>query len=176
MPNMINRLLHAEFEKEFKDKGSYLVLNMSRLKAEDAHDLRGRMKEKGIRFRVVKNRLARLALEKNGLGELGGYLQGQCAIVYGEDEETAIQAAKILHEAFKGVKPEARPAKIAAAFMEGETLPPEKAVHLHTLPDKATLRAQIVGAIQGPMRGLAAAIAGPGASLARVLNARAEGE
>ncbi|HHI69324.1 MAG TPA: 50S ribosomal protein L10 [Planctomycetes bacterium] len=159
MPNMINRLLHAEFEKEFKDKGAYLVLNMSHLKAEDAHALRGRMEEKGTRFRVVKNRLARLALEKNGLGELGGYLQGQCAIIYGDEEETAIQAAKI-----------------AAAFMEGETIPPEKAQNLHTLPDKATLRAQLVGAIQGPMRGLAAVLAGPGASLARAINARAEGE
>ncbi len=176
MPNMINRLLHSEFEKEFKDKGSYLVLSMNRLKAEDAHALRGRMKEKGIRFRVVKNRLARLALEKNGLGELGKFLRGQCAIVYGEEEEAAIQAAKILQETFKGVKPEDRPAKIAGAFMEGEAIPPEKAAALHTLPDKATLRAQIVGAIQGPMRGLAAVIAGPGASLARALNARAEGE
>ena len=175
MPNMINRLLEAEFEREFKDKGSFLVLEMSGLKAEDAHDLRGKMKEKGIRFRVVKNRLARIAFEKNGMGELGKSLAGQCAIIYGEEEEAAIQAAKILQESMKGIKPEARPARIRGAFMDGEAIPAEKAQILHTLPDKATLRSQIVGAIQGPMRGLAAVIAGPGASLARALNARAEG-
>ncbi len=176
MPNMINNLLRGEFEKEFKDKGSYLVLTLDGLKAEDAHALRGRMKEKGIRFRVVKNRIARIALENAGVGELGKFLRGQCAVIYGEEEESAIQAAKILQDTFKGIKPEQRPAKIAGAFMEGETLPPEKAKNLHTLPDKATLRAQIVGAIQGPLRGLAVAIAGPGASLARALNARAEGD
>ncbi len=176
MPNMINRLLEAEFESEFKDKGAFLVLGLNGLKAEDAHQLRGKMKEKGIRFRVVKNRIARIALEKNGISGLGEVLKGQCAVIYGEDEEAAIQAAKILNESMKGVKPEARPATIKGAYMDGETLPPEKAQALHTLPDKATLRAQIVGLIQAPMRGLAAVISAPGASIARALNARVEKE
>jgi len=176
MPNMINKLLVSEFEREFKDKGSFLILEFRGLKAQDAHELRGKMKEKGIRFRVVKNRLAKIAFERNGIGELGQALAGQCAVIYGEDEEAAIQAAKILQEAMKGVKPEQRPARIRGAYMDGETLPAEKAAYLHTLPDKATIRAQIVGAIQAPLRGLAAVLAAPGASIARALNARAEGE
>jgi len=174
MPNIINKLLNEELQKEFKGKDSILVVGFNKWPAQDAHELRGKLTEEGIKLRVVKNRIAIKAFESIGLGELGKYLKGQCAIAYGDDEASAIKAAKILEEAMKGKKKDARPLKVKAAYMEGKVIPPEEAENLHTLPDKDTLRSMLIGVIQAPLRKLAVCINEPGAQICRAINAHFE--
>ncbi len=174
MPNLINKLLNVQMEKEFKDKDSLLLIGFEKWLAQEAHELRGKLTEQGIRLRVVKNRIAKKALTSLGMEELGQYLKGQCAIAYGEEEGAAINAAKILEEAMKGKKRELRPLKVKAAFLEGKVLSPEEAENLHLLPDKDTVRAMLAGAVKGVLTRIAVVLSEPGAGICRAIKAHSE--
>ena len=175
MPNIINTLLFSEMDASFKGRDSLLVVTLDGLTAEDSHSLRGKLKEQGVSLRVIKNRVASKVFQACGVADLGGHLAGMCAVAYGEEDGAAITAAKVIEEAMKPHK-KVRPVNVRTALLDGEILPPEAAVQMHTMPDKNTVRAMIVGTIQAPLRSLAAVLAAPASSVTRAINARAEGE
>ena len=85
--------------------------------------------------------------------------------------EATVTAAKILS---KSEPKKAGKIAFRAAVLEGSALSAEDAQALANVPDKDTLRAQLVGALQGPMRALAATLAAVPGGMARVLQARAD--
>jgi large subunit ribosomal protein L10 len=122
----------------------------------------------GARLRVLHNRTAKKALEKAGWPKkVGEVLRGPTAIIFGGEGPTTI--AKSLLEWVRQDKT----LVVKGAVAEGEFFD-AKAVtaSLARMPDKRTLRAMMLGAIQGPGRGIAAVLAAPAASLARAIQAR----
>jgi len=176
MPNLINKLLFTELEAELEGRDSVLVLGLERFSALEAHDLRNTLAKEGIALRVVKNRIAAKALSAAGLGGVSAYVKGQCALVFGAEDGAAIRAAKVVEESLKGKKPDQKHLAIRAALLEGDVIPPERTAGLHLLPDKNTVRAMLLGAIQAPLRCLAVVIGAPGASLARAAKAHSEAD
>jgi large subunit ribosomal protein L10 len=121
----------------------------------------------GARMRIVHNRTARAALVGAGWPEsVAKLLRGQTAIVYGGEGVPAI--SKAIVEWGRGDKTFV----IKGAIAEGEFYDAKGVGALSRMPDKNTLRAMLAGAIAGPARGVASILAAPGASLARVLQAR----
>jgi len=97
-------------------------------------------------------------------------ITGNIGIAYGS-AEAAIHAAKLI------VTPEARKAgklKLTAGVFDGSVLGARDAAALADVPDQDTLRAQLVGLIQGPSRSLASLIQAVPSGMARVLQARAD--
>jgi ribosomal protein L10 len=89
-------------------------------------------------------------------------------------EASAITAARLVREfaaQHKGLSIE-----ILAGVIEGEVIAGADATHIADMPDKRTVRAQLVGAIAGPARSLAAALHAVSAGLARCLDQRAKSE
>ncbi|MGK0184462.1 MAG: large subunit ribosomal protein L10 [Verrucomicrobiales bacterium] len=131
--------------------------------------IRSRLREAGATFHVAKNAFVKQACAKAGLPEeLAEHLTGQTAIVSGDSDVCA--AAKIVKTfATEFEKPEIR-----AGAMDGNLLSKENVLALANLPTKDVLLATLLGVLQAPASKLVRTLNEPGASLARVLQAKAD--
>jgi large subunit ribosomal protein L10 len=113
-----------------------------------AAELRAKLREADTSFRVVKNRLTKLAAEKTGEERLAELLEGPTALAFVRGDTA--QAAKAIstfnreHEVltFKG------------GFMEGLTLDEEKFKAIARLPAREVLNGQLAGVVASPLTGL----------------------
>jgi large subunit ribosomal protein L10 len=132
-------------------------------------DLRKQLKGAAAEYKVVKNRLARLAIKGSALDSLGAHFKGPTGLVFTKQDPVAV--AKALHAFVKN-----NPAlTIKLGLVEGKVLQPAELKALADLPSKEQLRAQIVGAVQGPMSQLVSLLQAPMRQLVYVLEARGKG-
>ena len=132
-------------------------------------DLRKQLKATAAEYKVVKNRLARLAVKGSPLHPLAPHLTGPTGLVLTTHDPVAV--AKAL-QAFVRANPALA---IKVGFVEGQVLQPPELRALADLPSKEALRAQLVGAIEGPMSQLVSLLTAPQRELVRVLEARSKG-
>lgn len=119
-----------------------------------ATDLRRKLRAAGVEYVVVKNTLAKRALDQAAIPELAGHLAGPTALVLaGRDP---VSAAKVLTDF---AREHERPA-IRVGLVEGKAVSPDQVKRLATLPSKAELLAQLGGAFQAPMAGWVGALQG----------------
>ena len=172
MPNLIKRLVTAEYKPAFENAGGMLIVSMSGISVAEVEVLRGALDDGDLKFKMVKNSLAKRVLSETGYELAPDVLVGNIAIAWGSAEST-IHAAKIVHgsEVRKAGK-----LTVRAGVLEGSLLSEADAKALADIPDKDALRSQIVGLLQGPARGLAATLAALPSGLARVLDAHASQE
>jgi large subunit ribosomal protein L10 len=132
-------------------------------------DLRKQLKATAAEYKVVKNRLARLAVKDSPFDSLAQHLVGPTGMVLTEQDPVGV--AKTLQTFVR-----ANPAlTIKAGLVEGKLLEAQELRALADLPPKETLRAQLVGALQGPMSQLVTLLTAPHRELARVLEVRSQG-
>ena len=113
-----------------------------------AAELRGNLREADASFRIVKNRLTKLAAEKAGEERLAALLEGPTALTFVRGDTA--QAAKAIttfnkeHEvlSFKG------------GFMDGVDLDEEKFKSIARLPSREVLDGQLAGIVASPLTGL----------------------
>ena len=132
-------------------------------------DLRKQLKATAAEYRVVKNRLARLAVKDSALGPLAPHLKGPTGVVLTKQDPVGV--AKTL-QAFVRANPALT---IKVGIVEGKVLEAPELKALADLPSKDALRAQLVGAVQGPLSQLVSLLTAPHQELARVLEARSKG-
>jgi large subunit ribosomal protein L10 len=170
MPSLVNRLVVEELRREFKDAQGMLVVSFGGLTVKESEALRGQMAAKGVKFSMVRNSLARIALKDRGLEFADGMLAGNTGIAYGP-AEAAIHAAKLFTTA--EVK-KAGKVTIRVGMLEGKLLDAKDSNALASVPDRKTLNGKLVSCIAGPLRGVVGVLnAGP-AGMARLLQARAD--
>ena len=167
MPNVVNEILLQDLEKEFKDAGSCLVVSFDALTVETDQAVRRKFDEMGLRYQVVKNRLAQKALANMDV-DLSDAFKGKCGVVFAEEEQ-AISAAKALQEMMQKAKKS--PIKVTGGLIEGEAITGAAAAMIAHMPDKNTVRAMLATAISGPARSLATCVSGLPSGLARVMQA-----
>ena len=132
-------------------------------------DLRKQLKTAAAEYKVVKNRLARLAVKDSRLDPLAPHLTGPTGLVLTKQDPVGV--AKALQAFVK-----ANPAlAIKVGFVEGKVLAAPELKALADLPSKEALRAQLVGALQGPMSQLVTLLTAPHRELVHVLEARSKG-
>jgi large subunit ribosomal protein L10 len=174
MPNQINEIIVRQLSDEFARAEGMVIVSMNGLTVSETEALRDSLAERGVRLRMVRNRLARLALKNRGIDAGEDIFTGGVACAWGSSED-AISVAKIVAKAAKSTDPKKAP-KLAfrGGFFEGNLLDARSAAALAELPSKNELRAMLLGLLSGPARSLATLVAAPGSSLARVLQARAD--
>ena len=173
MPNLINEIIVRQLSDEFARAEGLVIVSLTGLTVRETEDLRTALAERGVRLRMVRNRLARLALKSRGLEAGEELFDGNVACAWGSSEE-AIKIAKVVAKAVKRADPKKK-SKLAfrGGFFEGNLLDAKAAAALAELPGKEELRATLLGLLSGPARALAVLLQAPGASLARVLQAHA---
>jgi large subunit ribosomal protein L10 len=140
------------------------VINPRGINANKNHGIRRRLHEKGLKMMVVKNTLAKRAV---GDGKLKGFdklLDGPSAVIYGKASISTL-ARLLLDERKTDEKLELR-----GIFFDGELYTGDKGVEqVSKLPTREEAVANVLAAILGPGRKLAAALKGPGGKLGAVL-------
>jgi large subunit ribosomal protein L10 len=113
-----------------------------------AAELRSKLREADASFRIVKNRLTKIAADQAGEERLAALLQGPTALAFVRGDTA--QAAKAIttfnkeHEVltFKG------------GFMDGTTLDEVAFKSIAKLPGREVLNGQLAGVVASPLTGL----------------------
>lgn len=172
MPNLVNQILMKELEEGFEEMGSCLVMSFDTLTVEQDQELRNKLRDAGVQYKVVKNRLAERALEARGL-QMGDAFTGKCGVVFAP-EEKAIAAAKLVREFAKKIKKP--PVVVTGGVIEGVAVHGAEASTIADMPDRDTVNTQIAIAISGPARSLATVTNAVGGGLARCIQAKIDKE
>jgi large subunit ribosomal protein L10 len=136
------------------------------LTVQELSELRKQLRAVSAQYKVVKNRLARLAIASSALEGLGTHLTGPTAIILSKEDPVAV--AKALHAFARAHQALA----IKAGYVEGQMLPPSELKALADLPSRDALRAQLVGSIQGVLATLVGLINAPHRELVYILEQR----
>jgi large subunit ribosomal protein L10 len=130
--------------------------------------LRGKVREAGGEFHILKNTLARLAFEQAGMSVPGGYLEGSTAASFAFEDAPAL--AKAVTDFARTVEF----LKIKGGFLENRPMDSQQVTALAELPPLPVMRAQLLGTILAPTSQLARTLAEPARSLAAVFRAYVE--
>ena len=131
-------------------------------------ELRRKLREAKIDYRVVKNTLAARAAQGTPVEPLAEKFVGPTALVMSYDD--VIAPAKMLVDFMK----DRETFGIRTAIVEGKVIDLKGVQALAKMPGLNELRAQLLGMLTQPAAKLARMIAAPGQQLARVLGARRE--
>ena len=165
MPNELKMLMADELARHYQIGTDFVVVAHTKLSGTEITDLRKRLREQGVRMKVIKNSIAVRALEAGGLGEGKEFLQGPCAMMSGDVEMPEL--CKIIAECVKKLQEKLL---IRGGVMDGSQLSPETVNRLAGIPSLPVLHAQIVSGFQAPIARMAAAFQSLLWSLARALD------
>jgi large subunit ribosomal protein L10 len=137
-----------EIAAQIEGAAAIFAVDYRGISVPQAAELRGKLREADASFRVVKNRLTKLAAEKAGEDRLAQLLEGPTALTFVRGD-TALAAKAIStfnkeHEilAFKG------------GFMDGVTLDQDRFKSIARLPSRDVLNGQFAGVVASPLTGL----------------------
>jgi large subunit ribosomal protein L10 len=158
----------AELTERLKTTDTLIVADYRGLTVTQIDDLRTELLKHGARFSVVKNTLTRRAAEAAGADVLLGLVEGPSAIAFLEADGDPVAVAKALADAARTT----RVLAVRGGLLEGSELSPEDVANLAKLPPADVLRAQLVGALAGPLTTVVGLFAAPMRDLVGVLQAR----
>ena len=160
--------LIAEY-KEWLDKSRAIILvEYVGLTMKDIDSLRGKAREVGGEFHIIKNTLANLAFEQAGFPIPQGYFEGSTAAGFAFEDAPAM--AKTMADFSKSVES----LKIKGGFLEHQPMSMRQVIALAELPPLPIMRAQLLGTLMAPASKVARILAEPARQVAAILQAYAE--
>ena len=139
MSKQVKDLITKELTTRLKDLDGVAVINPRGIDANKNNGIRRRLREKGLRMTVVKNTLARRAVEGGKLKGFDKLLDGPSAVIYGKASISAI-ARQLLDEKKADEKLELR-----GVFFDGEVYVGDKGVEqVSKLPTREEAIGQLV--------------------------------
>ena len=148
-----------EMTTQFDKSEAVIVTHYQGLTVSQLDELRKQMREQGIIFKITKNRITKLALEKTRCKDLSNLFNGPTAIALSKD---AIQSAKILTKFSKDNKN----LKILGGIMGNDILDLAGVQNVATLPSLDEARAKIVGILRSPAKKIASILLAPASKIA----------
>ena len=149
----------SEMTTQFDKSEAVIVTHYQGLTVNQLDELRAKMREHGIIFKITKNRITKLALEKTRCKELSDLFSGPTAVALSED---AITSAKILTNFSK----EHSNLKILGGIMGNDILDVAGVKNVATLPSLDEARAKIVGILRSPAQKIASILLAPASKIA----------
>ena len=149
----------TEMTTQFDTCESVIVTHYQGLTVSQLDDLRKRMREHGIIFKVTKNRITKLALEKTKCKDISKLFNGPTAVAMAKD---AITSAKILTKFSK----ENENLKILGGIMGSDVLDVAGVQNVATLPTLEEARAKILGILRSPAQKIASILLAPASKIA----------
>ena len=158
----------AEVAQLLTDTDNLFVSDYRGLTVAELAELRGKLRESGASFKIVKNTLGSIAAERAGREPVKELLHGPTGVTFcGED---LVGAAKALAD-FAKTHPQV---EVRGGLLESSLIEPDEFKTLASLPPRDVLIAQLVGTMAAPMTGLVTVLQGTVSGFVRALNQVAE--
>ena len=154
-----------EMKEVFSSSEAVMIAQYQGLNVKELDSLRKELREKGILFKITKNRITKIALKDSPCKDLEKYFTGPTAAAMSSD---AITSAKILTKFAKSHNK----LKIVAGFMDGKVLDQKEVAIIATLPSLEEARAKIVGILATPAQKLVSILLAPGSKIANLARAK----
>ena len=148
-----------EMTAQFEKSEAVLVTHYQGLSVKQLDNLRKQMRKHGIQFKITKNRITKIALEKSRCKDLSNLFTGPTAVALSED---AITSAKILTKFSK----ENADLKILGGIMGKEILDVAAVANVATLPTLNEARAKIIGILRSPAQKIVSILLAPASKIA----------
>ena len=134
----------AEVSERLKKAQAVVLAEYRGLPVEDITVLRSKARASGVYLRVLKNTLARRAVQGTPFEKLADQMVGPLA--YGISDDP-VAAAKVLHAYAKGNDK----LVIKAGAMPGHVMNAKEVGQLATMPSREELLAKLLGTMQAPI-------------------------
>lgn len=145
----VKKQLVAELAEKIKASAAGVLVDYRGLTVQQDTELRNKLREANVEYKVVKNTLTRFAANKVGFEELDPVLNGPTALAISSEDPVA--AAKILYEFSKKNKD----LEIKAGYVDGKVISVDEIKALASLPSKEVLLAKALGGLNAPISGFA---------------------
>ena len=156
-----------EMKKNFSSNESVMIAQYQGLNVNELDELRKQLREKGILFKITKNRITKIAIKETPVKDLEKYFTGPTAAAISSDP---ISTAKILTKFAKSHDK----LKIVAGFMDGKVLEAKDVAEIATLPTLDEARAKIVGILSSPAQKILSILLAPGSKIAILAHAKSK--
>jgi len=138
-----------EIAAEIAGSEAIFAVDYRGISVPQAAELRSKLREADASFRIVKNRLTKIAAEKAGEAErLNDLLKGPTALAFVRGDTA--QAAK----AIAGFNKEHEVLTFKGGFMDGASLDEDAFKAISMLPGRDVLNGQLAGVVASPLTGL----------------------
>jgi large subunit ribosomal protein L10 len=169
--NKAQKQEQVDFLKDvFGSVESIVLTSVESLDAAQVSTLRRKLHDAGVEFKVVKNKLARIASKDTPVSVLFEDFANSTAMAWSKTD--AVAPAKVLVKFQEGVDI----FKIKSGYNAGKRLPLEGLKALASLPSLEELRAQLLGALQAVPAKLLAQINAPAQNIVGIVQAKVDKE
>ena len=144
MPTEAKREAVAALRDELSRNSTYIVSEYRGLTVSELAEIRRALRRQNVSYRVVKNRLMRIAANETNAEALSPLLSGPTAIAFGTDEAVTARAVLDATRPYRIVR-------IKGAVLGGRAIDGDAVVRLAALPAREVLHAQLAGAMQSPI-------------------------
>lgn len=162
-----------ELKEKLAETPFFYLADSSAMTVEQVNTLRRRFFEKGIKMQVVKNTLAKKALESvaadssNNYADLYGALKGTTAIVFTDVANDPAKIIKAFRKEADTNKPQIKAAYIDSAIYLGD----DQLDALVNLKSKEDLLGELIGLLNSPMSNLLSQLNSGGQNIMGLLKA-----
>jgi large subunit ribosomal protein L10 len=168
MPNAIKEKFISDLTEELKGSEHVIVTDYQGLNSEEFNELRAKLRTVGAKYKVVKNRLARLALKNVGWDKLMGDMKGPSALAYKGSDSAAL--ARVL----KDFGTDHKNLKIKAGQLYGMAANAEEVKIIANLPSRNVLLSTLLVRLNSPLQSLVMTLQEPIRSFNAALSAVAK--
>jgi large subunit ribosomal protein L10 len=138
----------AQLGEEMSEAESIFAIDYRGISVSQSAELRGKLREADASFRVVKNRLTKLAAEKAGVAELEPMLEGPTALAFVRgDTAMAAKAITTFNREYEVLT-------YKGGLMGDALLDEDRFKAIAKLPSRDALNAQLAGIVASPIVGL----------------------
>lgn len=139
----------AELVERFKGAQAGVLADYRGLTVAQDTELRAKLREAGVKYTIVKNKLVKRAVEEIGLEGLEEALHGPTALATSDND--SVVAAKVLVDFAK----DNEALEIKAGFVDGKAISLDEVKVYASIPSKDVLIAKMLGSLQAPISALA---------------------
>jgi large subunit ribosomal protein L10 len=167
MPTEAKQATVAELRTQLANSRTLIVSEYRGLTVREIGEIRRALRKQDVSYRVVKNRLVKIAATDSVRAALDALLVGPTAIAFGDDEGAT---AKVVIDTMKPYKQ----VKITGAVLGDRAIDAEGVVRLASLPSREVLLSQIAGAFSAPLATTAGLFDAPLRDIAGLVQALAD--
>ena len=156
----------AEIKERLERCSIAVSTNPTGLDANEMNELRSRLRERDVEYRIVKNTLTYIAAEEAAKPQLRDVVNGPTGLALGYDDPRVV--AQTLEEFIRATRSSLA---IQGALLNTRPLTTEEVRTLATLPSQEELVSRVLGQMQHPLSRLVGQLQAPIAGLVNTLNA-----